>query len=179
VAGFGTGCLHDGEGVDGDDEGNESDGEEKVEEETEDDEGNGTEGEPERPSARFVGTEFEVLEERSGTRGDEVSVEFNDEDEAVVVEGTTFGRNSCYTATLESVEYDEEEGVLRLNVGTFDDSEEDEFCIGVITEIEYRVVANFEEGLPRRVVVEHDGDRVTEARGDIGNIEDGDTGGGS
>lgn len=171
VAGFTTGCLHGDGGDEGSD--NETDEEEGEEENMEDDQNeNETEdGGTDLPSPRFVGAEFKILREESGTRGDEVSVQFDDESLTVRVEGTTFGNNSCYTAELGETEHDEEEGTLRLNVETFDDSGEDEFCTQVITEIEYRVTASFENALPRRVIIEHDGDTIAEARGGIGTDE--------
>lgn len=158
-----TGCLdgdedaEDGDGNQGENdeaEGNETD--EKDEVDNRDD-----------PSASFVGAEFEVLDDKSGTRGDEVSIAFDEENLTATVEGSVFGRNSCYTAGLGGSEYDKEDASLLLSIETFDNSDEREVCMQVITEIGYRTVATFENELPRRVTVEHDGDRVTEASGRI------------
>jgi len=91
-----------------------------------------------------------------------VSVVF-DEDRTVTVEGELVGRNSCYTAVLESSEYDADEDVLRASVLTDDGTDEDVFCADVMTEIRYRLVVSFEGGLPETVAVSHDGEVVAEA----------------
>jgi len=119
------------------------------------------------PSATFLGAEFEVLSEESGTRGDGVSILFEEGSLTATVEGSIFGRNSCYTAGLNGSEYNEKEGTLSLRVETFDNSDGREVCNSVITEIGYRAVADFEKELPNEVTVKHDGDKVAEARGRI------------
>jgi hypothetical protein len=110
-----------------------------------------------------VGRDFEVLESGGGTQGDDVSVGFDSERRTVTVEGTVSGRNSCYTAELQDVGYEAESGVLEVEVVTEDTGGENEACMSVITEIEYRLVVEFEGGLPSRTAVVHDGETVVEA----------------
>jgi hypothetical protein len=142
------------------------------------DEGGGDEnasGRDEEPTEQntvsLAETDFEVVRTGGGTRIDSVSVDFEEnlpgfsgEDvAAVIVEGALAGRNSCYTAELESAEYDGEEDSFRVGVRSVEDREEDEVCAQVITEIKYRLTASFEGGLPERATVRHDGETVAEA----------------
>ena len=146
-----TGCLggDSGEGEDG----NETDG--------------GEDEPPEETDISLSDTEFEIVGGGGGTRSDEVSVDTDEEGLTVTVEGTLTGNNSCYTAELESAEYDAVEDVFDANVRSFEDREEDEMCAQVITEIEYRLVASFEGGIPGRTVVEHNNEAVAEAVPDV------------
>lgn len=144
-----TGCIGGGT-EDGDDDDEEGDGGEP----------------PEETGISLAETEFEVLESGGGTRGDEVTVDTDAEARTVTVEGVLTGNNSCYTAELESVEYDGVEDILDVNVRSYEDRDEDEMCAQVIKEIEYRLVAQFKDGLPGRTVVMHNGDRVAEASHD-------------
>lgn len=159
---FLTGCLggggsESGSGEDG--EGNTTDG-------------NGENGEqPEGTGVSLGEMEFEVLGSTGGVRGDSVSVAFaenlpgfSSEDlQTVSVEGALTGRNSCYTAELESAEYDPTGDVFEVSVRSFEERAEDELCAQVITEVEYRLIASFEGGLPGRTVVRHNGEAVAEA----------------
>lgn len=159
---FLAGCLGDG-GEPGD----EGDGDDNA--------SSRGEGEPtEQNTVSLAKTNFEVVRTGGGTRIDSVSVNFeenlpgvSDEDVvAVTVEGALTGRNSCYTAELESAEYDPDEDVFSVNVRSFEDREEDEMCTQVMTELEYRLTASFEGGLPERATVRHDGETVAEAARD-------------
>lgn len=137
----------------------------------EEDDGDDNESEepPDETGVSLTDTEFEILESGGGTRGDEVAVETDDDARTVMVEGTLTGRNSCYTAELESAEYDAVEDVFDVNVRSFEDRAEDELCNPVITEIRYRVVASFDGGTPGRTSVGHDGETVAEAVHDGGS----------
>jgi hypothetical protein len=128
---------------------------------------NESEEPPEETDISLIDTQFEILESGGGTRGDEVSVEFDDDELAVTVEGTLTGRNSCYTAELESAEYDGVEDVFDANVRSFENRADDEMCAQVITEIEYRLVASFDGGLPGRARVRHDDEAIAEAVSDV------------
>ncbi len=130
---------------------------EPVDDEDEDDEP------PDEREVSLADTRFETVRRGGGTRGDEVSFDFDEEAQTVTVEGLLTGRNSCYTAELESADYDAVEDVFAMNVRPFEDRDEDEMCLQVITEIEYRVVAEFEDGIPGRAVVSHRGTEVAEA----------------
>jgi len=156
-----TGCLGGGgSGDSGDDENGTADT-------------NATEGgeTPETTGVSLGETEFEVVGTGGGTQRDEVSVSFGEslpgfsqEDlQTVSVEGALTGRNSCYTAELESAEYDPAEDVFEVRIRSFEDREEDEVCSQVITEVEYRFIASFEGSLPGRTKVSHDGEAVAEA----------------
>jgi hypothetical protein len=144
---FLTGCVGGEGGEDGDEDG----GDEP----------------PEETGVSLTDTDFEILESGGGTRGDEVAVETDDDAGTLMVEGSLAGRNSCYTAELGSAEYDAVEDVFDVNVRSFEDRDEDEMCASVITEIEYRVVASFEGGLPGRTRVRHNAETVAEAVPDI------------
>lgn len=134
---------------------------------------NATDGDetPEATDVSLGETDFEVVGSGGGTQGDEVSVTFGEnlpgfsqEDlQTVSVEGALTGRNSCYTAELESAEYDPVEDVFYVDVRSFEDRDDDEVCAQVITEVEYRLIAAFEGGLPGRTRVRHDGEAVAEA----------------
>jgi hypothetical protein len=133
--------------------------------------GRGDEEQAEQNTVSLAETNFEVVRTGGGTRADSVSVSFeeslpgvSDEDVvAVTVEGALTGRNSCYTAELESAEYDREEDIFFVDVRSFEDREENEVCNLFITELEYRLTASFEGGLPGRTAVKHDGEVVAEA----------------
>lgn len=145
-----TGCL--GGGSDDEDR-NETDG--------------GEDEPPEETDISLSDTEFEIIESGGGTRRDEVSIDTDEEELTVTVEGTLTGNNSCYTAELESAEYDAVEDTFDVNVRSFEDRAEDEMCAQVITEIEYRLVAFFEGGIPGRTVVSHNNELVAEAVSDV------------
>lgn len=131
--------------------------------ETEETDDEGVTDEGETNGVAVVGTEFDVVERGGGTRGDGVSVSFDNDGLTVAVEGELVGNNSCYTAELESADYDADEGVLLAEIITDDGTDDDVFCADVMTEIQYRLVVSFEGGLPDRVDVSHDGAVVVEA----------------
>lgn len=110
-----------------------------------------------------VDREFEVIESGGGTRGDDVSIRFDADAGTATVEGTIAGRNSCYTAELGGVGYESESGVLEVEIVTENKSSEGEACLSVITEIEYRLSVEFEDSLPSKTAVVHDGEVVVEA----------------
>jgi hypothetical protein len=146
-----TGCLGGGSGEDED--GNKTDG--------------GEDEPPEETDISLSDTEFEIIGSGGGTRRDKVSVDTDEKEFTITIEGTLTGNNSCYTAELESAEYDAVEDTFDANVRSFEDRADDEVCAQVITEIEYRLIASFDEGLPGRTVVSHNDELVAEAVSDV------------
>ncbi len=108
-------------------------------------------------------TEFNVVNKGGGEDTDNASVEFNKDSNTVKVTGLISGNNGCYTAELESSNYDDQNDVLNLNIRSFEDSEEGEMCTQVIIEINYESTAEFSNGLPGIVRVNHNGEMVKEA----------------
>jgi len=75
----------------------------------------------------------------------------------VTVEGTTWGREACYVARLDSATLDD--GTLTVRVVTERAADPDESCAQCIAEIEYRAVVEPSDR-PAEVVVVHDGETV-------------------
>ncbi|MFB6125192.1 MAG: hypothetical protein ABEJ59_04465 [Halanaeroarchaeum sp.] len=90
----------------------------------------------------------------------EASVAF--ESDAVAVTGTIVGADACFVATLAAAEFDPGASVLTVTVRSERQTDEDTACAQCITAIDYEVRATFADGLPERVVVEHERDGGTE-----------------
>lgn len=106
--------------------------------------------------------------DESGTV-DGASVAFDAAANRVVVTGTIVGENGCQTATLESVRYDAQAGLLTITIGTERDAPEDAMCTMALVELSYEATVSVEGGLPERVSVIHrgagaDGEVVTATR---------------
>jgi hypothetical protein len=108
-------------------------------------------------------TRFEVGNATGGGQVDDANITL--EPGRVVVSGTTWGANACYTATLADVTYDASGNVLTVTVESTERTpDEDGACAQVITEIPYRAVVSI-AGTPDTVEVVHvhDGERTVVA----------------
>lgn len=143
------------------------------------DDGNGDTGEPsptgtpaetpsptptstptETPTPSSVGSDFEAGEAECGNGTDEAAVAF--ESDRILVEGTASGADACHTVRLAGVEY--EGGTLTVGVESYvPESEQDATCAQCLVDVPYTATVRFDGGLPDRVVVVHDGERVTAA----------------
>jgi hypothetical protein len=75
-----------------------------------------------------------------------------------IVEGTVSGPDGCTTAELGYASYDAEEDTLVADVRTA--STDEDACTDCITEVDYRLEANFENSVADGAAVSHDGVRV-------------------
>jgi ABC-type glycerol-3-phosphate transport system substrate-binding protein len=116
--------------------------------------GYGAGGDGDRESKSLVDTSLSVTDAGCGTIAESAIVSFSSEETRVVVQGTTTGADSCRFARLAASEYDADTGELALTVETYAASEGP--CTECLVEIEYEAMADFEGGLPERVVVVHD-----------------------
>ena len=104
------------------------------------------------PTPTMTDSAFEVLSQRGGTQVDSATVTADGSD--IVVEGTIWGSDSCQTAELDSVNYND--GTLTVAVATTTADEAGDMCAQQIVEIGYRVTVAFQNGTPDTVVVTHD-----------------------
>lgn len=104
-------------------------------------------------------TRFEVLD--AATEFEE-SATVTFDDAAVTVTGTIMGNNTCYTAKLGELTVDAQ--MLRLNVESYEDRDEDEGCGEALIGIDYKAVVRFDGDRPTDVTVEHNGDVMTTAQ---------------
>jgi hypothetical protein len=74
---------------------------------------------------------------------------------AVTVTGCIVGRDGCAVPALGSVEYDAEADELAVTVTT-EDGNSGGVCTQALTDLGYEATMTFENGLPGRVVVDHD-----------------------
>lgn len=107
------------------------------------------------PGPRLTNSSFEVISTECGTEKAESSAAF--ESNSVRVSGTINGSNTCYTAKLERVTC--EEKTLTVSVQSYE-RETDDLCSMCVTDIEYEASFEFENGLPQRTVVVHNGSEV-------------------
>lgn len=103
---------------------------------------------------------FEVLERKCGSGENQAAVEHGFE--RVVVEGTIRGNNTCYTAELDRAHYDSDTDTLTVDVRSYENSDGD-VCAMCLLDIEYRATVEFDGGTPNDVVVNHNGEQVTES----------------
>lgn len=80
----------------------------------------------------------------------------------VDVDGTSRGRNGCYTAELADATYDDGADELTITVRAYEDGD-GQYCQQCIVDIDYRASVEFEDGTPATVRVLHDGEQVTTA----------------
>jgi hypothetical protein len=145
------------------------DGEEVEAEQGEPDE-NGQEGES---RTSLTGTEFQVVDSECGEEKNEAeytasqAMSEGNESEGIV-EGTLSGPDGCTTAELGYASYDAEEGTLVADVRTA--STDEDACADCITEVNYRLEANFENGVADGAAVSHDCVRVDAL--ERGGVED-------
>jgi hypothetical protein len=102
----------------------------------------------------LVDTSLTVTDAGCGTVAEKATVSFDSEATSVTVRGTTTGADSCHLARLTASEYAADSGELTLTVETYAASEGP--CTECLTEIDYEATADFDGGLPERVVVIHD-----------------------
>jgi len=82
-------------------------------------------------------------------------------DDAVAIEGTIWGSDSCKTATLGTVTYDTASDTLRVAVATTDREDAGDVCAQAIQEIDYQAGVTVSGGPPGTVTVTHDDRSVT------------------
>lgn len=99
---------------------------------------------------------FEVIDSACGEGRNEATV--RRDGGRVIVEGVIGGRNSCYTARLQSVSYEGEE--LRVEVEAYQ-PDEMAACAQCLVDIEYEATIAFDGGSPDTVIVTHNGELVT------------------
>lgn len=103
----------------------------------------------------LVDSSFEVVSAECGAGETQSSASF--ESNSIHVSGTIDGANTCYTATLDRVRCEEE--TVTVSVQSYE-SENDDICSMCVTDIEYEATLDFENDLPQRIVVVHDGSDV-------------------
>lgn len=120
------------------------------------------EGESETSTA-LTGSEFEVTGSECGTETNEAEYtpsQGTSEGSISegIVEGTLWGPDACATAELGYVSYDSSDDTLVADVRTA--RTDADACADCITEVSYRLVAEFENGVADSAAVSHDGVRV-------------------
>jgi hypothetical protein len=123
---------------------------------------------------RLTDSEFEVTGSSCGTETEEAEYTprqpmSEDNQSTGVVEGTLSGPDSCTTAELGYVSYDGEEDTLVADVRRT--STDEDACEDCITEVDYRLEATFENGVPDSASVSHDGVRLDAVGEGIENVE--------
>ena len=108
----------------------------------------------------LTGSEFEVTGSECGTETNEAEYTVSqgaseDEVSEGVIEGTLWGPDACTTAELGYVSYDSDEDTLVADVRTVRTDED--ACADCTTEVGYRLVAEFENGVADSASVSHDG----------------------
>lgn len=98
-------------------------------------------------------SELSVLGTSAGSTDGDVSVTVSDG--RVTVTGTITGANSCHTARLGPIDF--EDGTLVVRVESYEDAADDVDCRPVETGIDYEVAIETGGDRPRTVRVEHDG----------------------
>jgi len=121
---------------------------------------NGEEGEN---RTRMTGTEFEVIDSECGEEKNEAEYTASQamsegNGSEGIVEGTLSGPDGCTTAELGYASYDAEEDTLVADVRTARTDED--ACADCITEVNYRLEANFENGVAENADISHDGVRL-------------------
>jgi hypothetical protein len=99
---------------------------------------------------------FGIVSAGCGTGKNGASISFDDH--TVRVRGTIGGKNSCYTAELKNAALDR--GTLTVAVRSFE-TENSGVCAMCLKNIEYESAYTFEDGLPKRVAVVHNGTQAS------------------
>lgn len=107
------------------------------------------------PKMTIADTTFEVISTENGTGEENVVIDTNGK--TVHIEGTITGQNGCYTADLSSVITEGED--LRVQIESYENSDEDELCTEALIGIEYRTKVIL-SAVPTTVTVEHNGQTV-------------------
>lgn len=98
---------------------------------------------------------FEITDAGCGTAGDSADIEFNEDDNEVVVTGTIDARDLCRTAGVGSVTYDESEDRSSIVIETRS-REDADMCGQCLVEIDYEARFTYET-MPSGANVVHDG----------------------
>lgn len=111
-------------------------------------------------NTELTGSEFEVTGSECGTETNEAKYTASqgvseDEVSEGVIEGTLWGPDACTTAESGYVSYDSDEDTLVADVRTVRTDED--ACADCTTEVGYRLVAEFENGVADAASVSHDG----------------------
>ena len=114
--------------------------------------GNGTTPSTETPTPGE--TTFRVVDAYCRSSPGGASVSFGDG--SVTIHGRVEAPNGCYTAVLDSVQWEDETLVVRVESAQRDV----DACVQCLYAIEYEASVRFEGDGPARVDVIHDGDRV-------------------
>jgi hypothetical protein len=112
-----------------------------------------------KPKPALVNSSFEIVSAGCGTNDREINISFTDH--TVRVTGSIRGKNSCYTAELKNISF--EQGTLTVTVKSFEPQSSDT-CAMCLKTIEYESTHSFEGGLPERVAVTHNDTRMTSVR---------------
>lgn len=102
---------------------------------------------------------FKVVSSGCGKEKIETNASF--EGRTVQVTGTISGSNSCYTAELKDVTL--EQDTLAVKIRSFE-NKSNELCSMCLSNIEYNTTCTFEDELPSRVVVVHNGKQAMSKR---------------
>lgn len=104
---------------------------------------------------------FTVTSVDCGTGEDRAEITVDGD--AVVVDGIASAADPCRTARLVADETGLSDGTLHVAVETYVPPEnEDEVCAQCLADVDYEATFTFDDGLPERVTVSHDGTVVAE-----------------
>jgi len=93
-----------------------------------------------------------------GQGEDDVDISFDEEAGEVTLDGVISGSDTCKRATLESVDYDEQNSKLSVVIQTTDREEctDGDMAAGqCIVDIEYEATFTFDDGVPTEASVSH------------------------
>ncbi len=122
---------------------------------------NGTDG-ASGAAVNLLNTDFEVVSQDCGQGTNDSDVAYGES--SVTVEGVVSGSDTCYTARLQDATYDADADTLTVAVESYVPEEnEGQACAQCIVDIQYTATADFEGGLPAKVVVTHGGEEVASA----------------
>jgi hypothetical protein len=111
---------------------------------------------PSKPKPALVNSSFEIVSAGCGTNSGKINTSFTDH--TVRITGSIRGKNSCYTAKLKDTSF--EQRTLTVTVRSFETKSSDT-CAMCLKNIEYESTHTFEGGLPKRVVIIHNGTQMT------------------
>jgi|GEM_PF-1382473 len=106
---------------------------------------------------------FAVRDRTAGGNAPRAAVAFQDGPDRLLVDGTIRGDDGCQTAHLRRVDYDREADVATVAVRTTTDPDADANCTQGAAGVVYEAAVTFDDGLPDRARVVHDGTAVVTA----------------
>lgn len=124
----------------------------------------GLESDPARPT-KIEDSQFETGVETDSGRifGPEITAD--QEAGSVTVEGVSeYGSSSCGYLQLQHTDYDTEQAVLQVRIGS--GREKGKYCGDDVAADSYRVVVQFDQGIPARVEAEQTFGRETSKESD-------------